>query len=334
MDNIVLVDFENPNDWKFLKGLESSSDIKWVIKRKKSNKDRKGKFNNLKRYFKYFFFSFNVFTHRKKYNKIVAWQQFYGLLFAFFCRLFHVKKRNDLTIMTFIYKPKKGFIGKIYFKFMRYIVTSKYIDRFIVFSSSEVTQYNNDFNINDNRFKYIPLGEDIIKKVKTNEINESNFVFSSGFSNRDFNFLIDVAHRLPNIKFMIYADYCYKKDNVVVTDELVGDKLDELLEKCRIVAVPLKENRQSGQLTVIHAMEAGVPVIVTNADAMKDYIRDNDNGFICENSVELWAENINKLYTDDELYKRFSIKEQIDYAEKHTVESMGKNIGFFLKEKE
>ena len=331
MRNVVLVDFEPPKDWNFICGLEESSEMTWEIAKKISNLDRKGKIGNLKRYLKYFFFSFKIFIRRKKFSNIIAWQQFYGLFFAFFCRFFHVKKRVNLTIMTYIYKPKKGLKGKIYYKLMQYIVTSKYIDRLIVFSSSEVEQYKNDFNIEENKFVYIPLGEDVLIERKHDSIEKNNIVFASGFSNRDFDFLCEVAKKTPNVTYHIYGYSNYKTENVFMTDEIVGDKLNDLLNSCKIVAVPLKENRSSGQLTVLHAFEAGIPVIATNSDSMSDYIINCENGILCQNDVELWVDMINKLLNDVEFYEKISKNAMNSYYKKHTVKVMGYNIGKYFE---
>lgn len=329
MENVILVDFEPPQNWNFISGLIKSSKMTWIIAKKISNLNRKGKIGNLKRYLKYFFFSIEIFTKRKRYLNIIAWQQFYGLFYAFFCKLFHVKKRNNLTIMTFIYKPKKGFFGKIYFKWMKGIITSKYVDRLIVFSSSEIQQYCNDFQLDNSKFFYIPLGEDIRYVSKSCAVKESNFVFSSGFSNRDFNFLCEVAKKTPEIKYIIYGDKKYQTNNVFMTDEIVGNLVDEYLSKCKLVAVPLKENRSSGQLTVLHAMEKGVPVIATNSDSMNDYIQHNINGVLCENSIDLWVNYIRKMFKDTEYYKKLSINSKKIYLENHTLKAMGENIGIF-----
>ena len=56
---------------------------------------------------------------------VLCWQQFYGIAIAFFCRLFHLKKKYRLVIMTFIYKQKRGLPGKIFYHFVKYAITSQ-----------------------------------------------------------------------------------------------------------------------------------------------------------------------------------------------------------------
>ena len=109
-ENVILIDFPKIKNWEFKKSLNEITNLNWEEIEVVSNQGRKNWLDNVVRYFKYFAFPFRIFMHRKKYKNIIAWQQFYGLLYAFYCRLFHVQKCNSLIIMTFIYKEKKGLI--------------------------------------------------------------------------------------------------------------------------------------------------------------------------------------------------------------------------------
>lgn len=326
--NVIWCDFDPGEIWNFNIGLNEASGITWkrVIN---INNDKSSTIASIKRYFGYFTFAFKQFIHRSNYEKIIAWQQFYGLVFAFFCRLFNVKKTFELYIMIFIYIPKPGFTGYIYKKFMSYIVTSNYIDKIFVFSSSESKRYEGELGVSSEKFVFMPFGDDI---RRTNSIcnYEPGFIFSSGYSNRDFDFLVET---LENEKYTtrIFGWEDYKKGNVIVSSEVVGDKIDAILKKCKIVVVPLKENRESGQFTIIHAMEAGVPVVATDTDCMRDYIEDGVNGFILPNDKKMWREKIYQLYNDEELYKRMSKECLRLYKERHTQIALGRNIGNYIK---
>ena len=66
------------------KGFEIKSHI--------SNWKRSGALSELKRYAKYFFVAFKYFLLRKNYNAIIGWQQFYALIFCFYCCLVFTPK--------------------------------------------------------------------------------------------------------------------------------------------------------------------------------------------------------------------------------------------------
>lgn len=138
-ENVILIDWIQLKKWNFEDLINEYTDEKWTRLGVSANGSQSGvvkKFICV--YFKYFTFPFKVFLNRKKYEKVLAWQQFFGLILAFYCKLFKVKEFPKVYIMTFIYKPKNGVVGKIYFKFIRYILSSKCIEKIICFSKSEI----------------------------------------------------------------------------------------------------------------------------------------------------------------------------------------------------
>lgn len=82
--NAILVDYNVDNSWDYKVAIEQDTGEKWDIIKCITNKYHGSKLKILKRYFMYFFFSFKVFIKRNKYHKLIAWQQFYGLILAFF----------------------------------------------------------------------------------------------------------------------------------------------------------------------------------------------------------------------------------------------------------
>ena len=113
-ENIILTDNSVREMEEFKKGLEKSTNLKFTTYEMNANKGRSKKIVNIIRYIKYFIFPIQLFLNRKKVKMVIAWQQFYGLIYAFYCRIFKVKKTNYLYINVFIYKEKKGIVGKIY----------------------------------------------------------------------------------------------------------------------------------------------------------------------------------------------------------------------------
>lgn len=120
--NVVLSDSNEKEAAEYMSGLKASTGCDWQLRVFTANRDSGSVIANLRRYAKYFVFPFRIFLERKKYDVIIAWQAFYGIIFAFYCRLFHIKKQNRLVIQHFIYKPKKGFVGRIYRSFLNYCI--------------------------------------------------------------------------------------------------------------------------------------------------------------------------------------------------------------------
>ena len=143
-ENLILVDFVPESNWKFKNDLEKRTGVNFKV-RIEDTHNLQGKLSGIIRYISYFIVPLKYIIKRNQIECIVAWQQFYGLLFAFWMRLFHVKKKNKLIVMTFIYKKRKGIFGKIYFAFMKYIVCSAYVDVLQCFSEHECEMYSEIF---------------------------------------------------------------------------------------------------------------------------------------------------------------------------------------------
>lgn len=112
MKNIVIYDWPADDNTEFTDSITKASGEYW-----KSVSIDKIKGSKIKKVIKNLNFIIKIFMKRNSYSKIICWQQIHGLIFACLCRMFHVKKRNELTIMTLIYKDKNGIIGKVWRKF-------------------------------------------------------------------------------------------------------------------------------------------------------------------------------------------------------------------------
>jgi glycosyltransferase involved in cell wall biosynthesis len=332
-ENIILVDFnptEGKRTWEFSEVIKKTTNREWRVIKCVSNKDRIGLIGNFKRYIKYFVFSFKIFINRNRYENIIAWQQFYGLLFALYCRLFKVKKVNGLMVMTFIYKPKTGLKGRLYHRMMKYIVESKYIDAIVCFSSGECGYYALLFNVAKEKFRFVHLGD----TVETNVISglaysdDQDYVLSIGFSNRDYNFLIDALKNFQ-YKVRIYGDKNGNPyPNIELSNEILGKRTGEVISRCKCLVIPLQDiNISAGQLTILHAMQIGKPVIVTDSKGIRDFIEDGINGFVIPNEPKLWREKIESLYANDSLYKSMCEKATESYKKCHTISAMAESIG-------
>lgn len=323
--NVVLVDYDEDDSWKFIKALDSESSSEWVLKKKVTNRLHGSLVKNFMRVIWYFIFPLTIVLRRKSYGKIVGWQQFYGLNFAFFCRLFHLSKVNDLTVMTFIYKRKSGFAGRVYHRYMKYIVTSRYIDRFICFSKEECGDYASMFGVDANRFVFVPLG---IAPVEAAKIVDDGYLFATGRSNRNYDFIVE-ALAGTDFRLKIACDSYLRRnipDNIEVLHDCYGAKTVELMSRCHCVLIPLEDLKMSsGHLVALQAMSLGKPVICTESDGIKDYIVNGVNGLSVVNTRKAWLSALHKLQ-DAKFYEEMSRKAEILFRERFTENAMYQRV--------
>lgn len=305
-ENVIFVDFIPNENWGFMEKLSALPLEKWNVLFCKTNTLHGGKLASVQRMFWYFFFPLQMVFKRKKYDKIIGWQQFYGLNFAFWCRLFHLKKVNDLTVMTLIYKRKSGGIGYLYHQYMKYIVTSKYINRFICFAKEECEYYSEMFGVDKSKFVFVPLGKAMASNTA---VTDGKYIFATGRSNRDYDFLVE-AVKDSEYKLVIACDTYHlreKVENVTVLNDCHGEQMLELMAKSHCVVCPLKNLKlSSGQLVVLQAMSLGKPVVCTMSDGIKDYVVGGVTGLLVKNEKEEWLEALDRMYSNPEDYNEMS----------------------------
>lgn len=328
-ENLILVDFVPESDWKFKANLEKITQLNFKVIIEDTH-NLQGKFWGLVRYLSYFIVPIKYLLKSNKLEYIVAWQQFYGLLLAFWMRLFHIKKKNKLIIMTFIYKKRNGFVGKIYFHFMRFIVTSVYIDKFLCFSEYECKQYAKLFGISEDKFSYCGLTvEDEYDRYKK-FIKQDEYYLSAGRSNRDYEYLCREFRKIENKKVIILCDK-FKIENspkcVEFKENVYGDEYKRYLAECKAAIIPLKkEGISAGQLAIIQAMMFKKPVIVTGTETTLEYVKDDWNAIVVANKEGEIVNAIKKL-DDQAFYYKLSINARKTFEENFTGKKLVYKVG-------
>ena len=90
-----------------------------------------------------------------------------------------------ISVMTFIYKPKRGLAGRLFHRYVSMALDSSNVTDVIVFSRSEVKHYAKLFPKAAHKFRYMPLG---IAATPDIEPRHGDYIFTAGISNRDYDF--------------------------------------------------------------------------------------------------------------------------------------------------
>lgn len=328
--NAVFVDFQLKKDWLFTKELEAKTSESWETIECRTNQYHGSKMAALIRFFWYFAFPLKMVFRRTNWDRIIAWQQFYGLNFAFWCRLLHLNKLNELTIMTFIYKEKSGVIGKLYHRYMSFMVRSKYIDRFVCFSKEECDYYPSLFNVSRKRFIYVPLG---IEPINYSSTKDEGYIFATGRSNRDYDFLLSVLDN-SDYQCQIACDTMAKTLNegegISILTDCHGNEMIKRMAHSHCVVIPLKDiHVSSGQLVILQAMALGKPVICTDADGIRDYAS-VETAMIIPNELDKWRNALSLLYNDKNLYDSISMAARVFFKENFTANAMFSRIAHII----
>ena len=328
--NIVIIDSSEEEGIDFVQGLRDQTGEEWELIVEASN-DRRTKVKELLRYFKYFWVPFRTFVNRRKYKNIVAWQQFYGIMFAFYCRFFHVKKVNNLIVMSFIYKEKSGFKGKLYSWLIRYVVTSDYVDTFTSVASIQCDKFAKEFGVPKERFQFIPWGiTDLVPAQKHLIKKEEPYFFCAGRSNRNWKIVFDSFgdSTLP-CKF-IYSDTSYigKYENIDVVSNVPDEEYFSLSINSYCVVISIDNcNLAGGEITIINAMQFGKPVILIQDNPHNDYVFEGVTGFVVPKNKANILEVANRLMSDSELRETLAQNARKYYENNFSIYSVGRGIG-------
>lgn len=331
--NIVIIDSSEEEGIDFVRGLQDQTGETWELIVEASN-DRRTKAKEILRYLKYFWVPFRTFLNRKKYKNIVAWQQFYGIMFAFYCRLFHVKKVNDLTVMSFVYKEKQGIKGKLFERMVRYVVTSKYVDRFISINSLQCEKFAKKFGVDDSKFQFVPWGITDLAQANEHLIVETEpYFFCAGRSNRDWNIVFDSFGNSGIPCKFIYSDSSYigKYENIEVVSNVPDEEYFGLSINSYCVIVSIDNcDLARGEITIINAMQFGKPVILIQDNPHNDYVFEGITGYVVPKNKERILEVANKLMSDRDLRETMAQNARKYYEENFSIYSVGRKIGSLI----
>ena len=318
---LLLTDFAVKPDWEFLTGFRKVCTESPEVHSCTSNYLRKGLFDRFRRYLLYFTFPLSQLKYNGRYESIIGYQQFYALNLAFFMRLFGVKKRSRLYVVAFIYKDKKGLIGKLYRKYIKRIISSGYIDRFFVFSTSEPAYYASLFDCPKDLFIPCRLGIDTLNDITG---CKGDYFFATGRSNRDYDFLMSEFVGSKR-KLLIATDEPLRpaSDNISVLSDCSGMEMVRTMAGAFCVLIPLKNpDISAGQLVALQALQLGKPVIATRCPGLSDYLEDGITALLMDNTHESLADCIERL-SDPLVYEQLSQKAKESFHNYFSLEGQG-----------
>jgi glycosyltransferase involved in cell wall biosynthesis len=122
--------------------------------------------------------------------------------------------------------------------------------------------------------EFVPFGVDVRLFAPDGGRSTGDVVSVGADPHRDFELLVRVASRMPNVDFRIVtsADHARGLDtpgNVTLESDIPFDEMRRRLAEARLVALPVHENSYSGATTVLlQAMSLGKPVVVTRTSAI------------------------------------------------------------------
>ena len=298
-------------------------------------KNKKGVFNTflfflsklLRKVTKLSFFIENVCTFKNfrtllQTKHIVLTNDRIGISLLPLLIIFKIFKINKSTVfvMGLLAKDTDNLISHI---FQRYFLTIffKSVNNFIFLSKGECEQAKVSFKKHREKFYFIPFCVDTTFWKDSNNSDREIILFIGNDGRREYNFVLQLASRMPEYKFIFITSNINKKDllskNVTLikgqwNEKLLSDlEIRDIYNKSILSIIPIKNSYQpSGQSVALQSMAMNVPVMITNTSGFwdKDTFLDNKNIFFIEkNNIETWKKRIDKVIEDKDLLKQVTL---------------------------
>ncbi len=336
-ENIVLADCDFAEVQSLVESMRFH-DSPFVSKNHISNFKRTGKLSEIKRYAIYFSVGFRYFLSRRKYDAIVGWQQFYALIFCFFCTLFGVKKCNTVLALNFTYKEKKGKFAKIYRWFMSKCVNPKYMDYIHVLSFDYADCISKEFDFPRERIVVTPFGTnddyDMLKHLGSPDgLSKDSYALAIGRSNRDYDFLIKAWEGIDSPLVIISDTFKGEVDNSNITllTNVAGEQSYPYIVNCSLMVIPIDdESICSGDTVLLTAMSLKRKIIVTAPSTLAEmYVTDKENALLTQKDCEKFRQTVQQALYDDK-YSNLGENARQSFLDNFSRQSMGKKVSSII----
>ncbi len=232
----------------------------------------------------------------------------YDFLYLLFQALFSFKRVPVIKIdcLWYMSSPLKHFLKKNLFGFL-----DRFVDKYVVWASREITDYARAFALPEHKFCFIPYHTTIDPNKVA--IKNKRYLFSGGNFARDYKTLAEAVDGLDlNIIIACTNQQALEGIDFPSNVRVVGVSHDEfmkLLAESFINVVPLEKGllHSGGQQTFLNAMLLGKPTIVTDPEGAKDYIENEISGLLVppEDPISL-RQAILQCMENSELVKNIS----------------------------
>ncbi|MGO9445971.1 MAG: glycosyltransferase [Thiobacillaceae bacterium] len=175
--------------------------------------------------------------------------------------------------------------------------------RFVAFSQKEVRALVAAASIPNSSVHFHLWRQDLNGRAGPEDIKEGDYIFSGGYSNRDYELLISALKEIQ-ISAVIVASKMNSIPDVSGTAIRILRDLDEaefekLLARSRLVVLPLKYAGEAcGQSVLLRVLRNHKPLIVSQHESVESYLGRDYPGFVQPGNVDTLAAAIRKALSD------------------------------------
>lgn len=245
----------------------------------------------------------NVITKSNRHDTIICWFDFQAVLCWWICKLMFLDRH--FVCINIMLKDKPTLKNKV----VSYLYKKALADKSFNASVTSVRYgqwLNRKLGINVKYTLIHDVYHDFYEFGQTVE-QIPNSVFCGGNNGRDWNFIIKVAKKMPNVRFnMVMPHYVYLKykndftENINVKYDIPYNEFMKEMCSSSIVCLPLDTEAPAGLIVMFQAAANKKMVITTDTVTTHEYIS-TEYGAILKNDENLWVNEVNYSIKNPEL---------------------------------
>lgn len=267
---------------------------------------------------------------------VICWSQLQGLVFNLITRIFG-GKRNIVSMTWLTPNSSLGGFKRIFFHLQRLAMSNPKC-QIIVNSPDSEKQWLDYLELDPvGNVRCIPDVYNNDTDFYDSEFADAKYCFTGGMNNRDWEFLIQIAEELKDIKFMCVAlkedfekQVSQKPTNVEVYYNLKTEDYYSLMRNAHLILLPMKTDKVAGLINIIKSAQFGKPCLCSKTASASQYY-DARSELLIEKDKELWCDRIVYLYDLEEKYLETTKQFQDYIKEKFSPDMAIKELSEILK---
>lgn len=262
--------------------------------------------------------------HSFRNTKVYCLGGYYATLFM--CRLFSPFLGKDFRLYIYNFYLHKAGESKKVQAILRFLFNNKKCT-LIVQSPLEVEYYNRLLHI---PIYFVPYCSDpkpvnLSRKIS---LPTEEYIFTGGYTNRDYELVITCARQLPQQKFLIVAsslntdiDEKELPSNISLLREVDKEEFELYLYYSQIVIIPLKADvGSSGQMLCLSAMQNSKPIVYCDISSINYYFEKDISGIAYAlGDEDSLLKGLNRIIQDRKLQKELGGNAYMRYLKHFTL---------------
>lgn len=175
---------------------------------------------------------------------------------------------------------------------------------FIVFSQGEARNLIDDVGMDPASVHFHLWRQVLDGKTDAAAITDEGYIFSGGFSNRDYDLLLHATRDIATPLCIVASAHnqidASVHPHLTIHRDLREQDFETLLAKCRVVAMPLKSQGEAcGQSVLLRVLRNGKPLIATRHEAIEAYLGHDYQGFVPHGDIDAMRTALLRALHDD-----------------------------------